>query len=137
METRIAVGGLSQLSRALKAVDNEAPKRLRLALNAAADELISHVRPKIPAVSGNARQSVKARSTRTSARITVGGTRAPYFPWLDFGGQGRVRGRPPARQFITEGRYVYPTLAEIRPQIERILDKAIGDVVDGAGLQED
>lgn len=137
METSIRVGGLAQLSRALKAVDNEAPKRLRIGLNQAADLLIQHTRPKVPTVSGRARASIKARSTRTSARVAVGGTRAPYFPWLDFGGQGRRSGRPPARVFYNEGRYVYPTLAEIRPQIEQLLQDAIADVVASAGLQED
>lgn len=137
METSIRVGGLAQLSRALKAVDNEAPKRLRIGLNQAAELLIQHTRPKVPTVSGKARASIKARSTRTSARVAVGGTRAPYFPWLDFGGQGRVAGRPPARTFYREGRYVYPTLAEIRPQIEQLLQDAIADVVSSAGLQED
>jgi hypothetical protein len=136
VETRIAVGGLSQLSRALKAVDNEAPKRLRLALNAAADELISHVRPKIPAVTGAARRSLVARSTRTAARVAVGGKRAPWFPWLDFGGQGRVAGRPAPRPFLKEGRYVYPTLREIRPKIEAQLQDAITTVIRNAGLEE-
>jgi hypothetical protein len=137
MEQRIAVGGLAQLSRGLKAVDAQAPKELRLALNRVAQLLIDTAKPQVPSVSGAARRSMVARSTRTSARIAVGGKKAPYFPWLDFGGQGRVAGRPPARPFLRDGRYVYPTLRRIRPKIEAELGQAITAVVAAAGLQED
>jgi hypothetical protein len=137
MQARIAVGGLAALNRGLRAIDGEAPKQLRLALNSAAELLVQHTRPEIPDVTGAARRSLVARSTRTSARVAVGGRRAPYFPWLDFGGQGRVKGRPAPREFIREGRYVYPTLARIRPQIERQLQDALSAVIHNAGLQED
>jgi hypothetical protein len=133
---KIEVEGLAQLSRGLKAVDAAAPKELRVALNSAAQLLIDHVRPKIPAVTGAARRSLVARSTRTAARVAVGGKRAPWFPWLDFGGQGRVAGRPAPRPFLKEGRYVYPTLREIRPKIEAQLQDAITTVIRNAGLEE-
>ena len=136
MEHKIAVGGLAQLSRALKAVDADAPKALRLGLNDAAQLLIDEARPTVPEVSGAARRSMVARSTRTSARVAVGGKKAPHFPWLDFGGQGRVAGRPAPRDFITEGRYIYPTLRRVRPQIEARLQASIGQLIADAGLKE-
>lgn len=137
MEQRIAIGGLAQLSRGLRAIDGEAPKQIRLAFNEAADLLIVEARPTIPSRSGAARRSLVARSTRTSARVGVGGKRAPYFPWLDFGGQGRIAGRPAPRAFIREGRYIYPALNRIRPDIERLLDVKLSAVVAAAGMQED
>lgn len=137
MRTRIAVGGLAALNRSLRAVDAEAPKQLRLALNSAATLLIDEARPDVPADTGAARRSMVARSTRTSARVSVGGKKAPYFPWLDFGGQGRRPGRPAARPFYPDGRYVYPTLARIRPRIEQQLGQALSAVVSSVGLQED
>ena len=88
-DLKIEVGGLSQLSRALKKVDAEAPKQLRIAFNNAAELLVQGTAPKIPVRSGAAKRSLKARSTRTSARVSVGGNNARYFPWLDFGGPGR------------------------------------------------
>lgn len=136
-DLKVEVGGLALLSRALKAVDSEAPKQLRLAQNEAADLLIGHTRPKIPELTGAARRSMVARSTRTSARVSVGGKKAAYFPWLDFGGAGKNPGRPAQRPFYTEGRYVYPTLREIRPLIERQLQDSIAAVVRNAGLKED
>lgn len=136
MEHKIAVGGLAQLSRGLKAVDADAPKALRLALNGAAQLLIDVAKPTVPEVSGAARRSMVARSTRTAARVAVGGKKAPHFPWLDFGGQGRIAGRPAPRDFIAEGRYIYPTLRRIRPRIEASLQDAIRQVITDAGLQE-
>jgi hypothetical protein len=136
-DLKIEVGGLAQLSRALKKVDSDAPKQLRIGLNNAAGLLVDRVRPKIPSLTGAARRSLVARSTRTSARVAVGGKRAPYFPWMDFGGAGKKAGRPAQRPFFKEGRYVYPTLREIRPQIEKQLQDSISAVVRGAGLVED
>jgi len=137
VQTRIAVGGLGALNRGLRAVDGEAPKQLRLALNDAAQLLIDEARPEVPSETGAARRSMVARSTRTAARVAVGGKRAPYFPWLDFGGQGKVAGRPAPRPFLPDGRYVYPTLARIRPRIEARLQEGIAAVIAGAGLQGD
>lgn len=137
METRIAVGGLAGLNRGLRAIDKEAPKALRVALNEAATLLVDRAKPDVPSVTGAARRSMVARSTRTSARVAVGGRKAPYFPWLDFGGQGRVKGRPAARPFIREGRYIYPTLRRIRPEIEAQLQESISAVIRRAGLEED
>jgi hypothetical protein len=137
MEARISVGGLARLNRGLRAIDNDAPKALRLALNEAAQMLVDRARPEVPSVTGAARRSMVARSTRTSARVAVGGKKAPYFPWLDFGGEGRVKGRPVARPFIREGRYIYPTLGRIRSEIEAQLQESISAVIRGAGLEED
>jgi len=137
VEAKIEVGGLARLSRGLKAVDTDAPKELRLALNAAANLLVEHTRPKIPQLTGAARRSLVARSTRTSARVAIGGKRAPYFPWLDFGGQGRRPGRPAQRQFLREGRYVYTLEPPLLGKIEQQLQDSITAVIANAGLEAD
>lgn len=136
-ELKIHVGGLAQLARGLKAVDAAAPKELRLRLNAAANILVDAAKPKIPSVTGAARKSLKAMSTRTSARVSAGGDRARYYPWVDFGGEGRIPGRPSKREFLKEGRYIYPTLRLKRPEIEAELREGISAVISNVGLQED
>lgn len=136
-DLKVEIDGLAALSRGLKRIDTEAPKQLRLCFNGAAELLVDKTRPKIPSRTGAAARSLKARSTRTSARVAVGGRKAPYFPWLDFGGEGRIAGRPAAREFLKEGRYVYPTLRQIRPDIERSLRDGISAVIAGVGLVED
>lgn len=137
MDAKIQVEGLAALNRGLRAIDSEAPKQLRLAFNEAANTLVDKARPTVPSKTGAARASMKARSTRTSARVAVGGRKAAYFPWLDFGGEGRVKGRPAPRPFLKEGRYIYPTLRRIRPDIEQMLSDGLSAVVANVGLQED
>lgn len=136
MEAKISVKGLAEFNRGLRKLDSEAPKGLRIALNGVADSLVQKVRPQIPRKSGAAANSLKAKSTRTSARISMGGRTAPYMPWLDFG--GRVgRDRSVHRKFFKEGRYLYPTLRRERPEIEKLLGQALTAVARNAGLDVD
>lgn len=136
-DAKISVEGLAEFNRGLRKLDSEAPKALRIALNGVADLLVGKIRPQIPRRTGAAAASLKARSTRTSARIAVGGRKAAYYPWLDFGGEGRVKGHPAHREFIKEGRYVYPTLRVERPTIEDKLGQALVAVAVDAGLDVD
>jgi hypothetical protein len=137
VDEKIGVEGLAQLSRSLRRVDAEAAKQLRLVGNEAADVLIDDTRQVMPHRSGKAASSLQARSTRTSARVTAGGNKAPYYPWLDYGGEGRIRGRPAAREFIKTGRYLYPTLARDKQKITNLLQTGIVAVAQGAGLDVD
>jgi len=129
----IRVVGLREFGRALKTLDANAPKGLRLAANDAAEFLIGRVRPLIPRRSGNAANSLTARSTRTAVRIAIGGRKAPYYPWLDFG--GRVgRNRSVVRPFIKEGRYLYPEFRRSRDEFETVLAQALTKVAEDAGM---
>lgn len=131
----IRIEGLSQFSRALKKLDADAPKGLRLAFNEAAEVVVQRVRPRVPKRTGKAARSVKAKSTRTQARIAAGGPSAPQFPWLDFG--GRVgRKKRTVRPFIKEGRYLFPGLSESQREIEAVLERALSGVIRSAGLEE-
>lgn len=132
----IHIEGLKDLQKKLKAVDKEAPKQLRIALNEVAEFVISKGRPQVPKRTGAAQRSWKARSTRTESRVSYGGSRAPYMPWLDWG--GRVgRKKRTVRPYMTEGRYLYPTVKKYRSQIQGIGDDALADVARDAGLDLD
>jgi hypothetical protein len=135
-DVKIGVTGLAEFNRGLRKLDSEAPKGLRVALNGVADLLIDSTRPKIPRRTGRAAASLKAKSTRTSARVSVGGRNARYYPWLDFGGKTGIR-RSVDRAFFKEGRYLYPTLREIGPDIGRALEVALTEVARNAGLDVD
>jgi hypothetical protein len=136
VEAKIRVEGLAAFNRGLRKLDAEAPKGLRIALNGAAELLIDRTRPQIPKRTGAARASLKAQSTRTSARVAVGGRKAPYYPWLDFGGK-TGRNRSVDRRFYSEGRYLYPTLGRVRAEIEDALGTALTAVARDAGLDVD
>jgi hypothetical protein len=129
----LGITGLKEINKALRQIDSDAPKGMRVALNGCADFLIDKVRPQIPKKTGAAARSLKARSTRTSVRIAVGGTSAPYYPWLDFGGKVG-KNDSVVRPFFTEGRYIYPTFRTSKEEFTKIMDGAVMAVVVGAGL---
>jgi hypothetical protein len=136
MDVKIGIDGLAEFNRGLRKLDKEAPKGLKVALNVAADLLISHTRMVVPKRTGAAAKSLQAKSTRTSARVSVGGKKAPYYPWLDFGGK-TGRKRSVVRPFYKEGRYLYPTLRKINPEIQAALAGALEQVARDAGLDVD
>lgn len=119
---------------ALKEVDANAPKGMRLALNRVATALVEKVRPQFPRLTGSAGKSVKAASTRTAARVRMGGSNAPHAPWLDFGGSVG-RNKSIKRTFIKGGRYLYPTLERMQPEIETMIQQELDNVAEGAGLE--
>lgn len=136
MAEAIAIDGLSQFVRNLKALDRETPKALRVAFNAAVDVVVQDARSGIPTKSGRAKGSVKAKSTQTASRITGGGDRAPYYPWLDFG--GRVgRNRSIKRPFLKEGRYIYRAYFANRAKYVELLEDALVDAAHRVGIEVD
>lgn len=130
----IAVSGLRELSRSLSKVDAESAKQLRIVFNEAAELVITTARPRIPRRSGKAAGSLKTKSTRTAVRVAFGGPKAPYYPWLDFGGRTGRR-KSVVREFITDGRYVYPAYYQRRPDIIVAMQEGIERVARGAGLE--
>lgn len=136
MADAIAIDGLNQFVRNLKAMDREVPKALRLAFNAAADVVVQDARPKVPSRSGKARGSVRARSTQTASRVVGGGSRAPYYPWLDFGGRVGRRGSID-RPFLKYGRYIYAAWYANQPRYVKLLEDALLDAARSAGIEVD
>lgn len=138
MTEPIKIDGLAQFTRDLGKIDPELPKLVRLVNNKAADLVVDEARPLIPRRSGKAAKSLRAQSTRTAVRVTEGGKRAPYVPWLDFGGSVG-KGKSVKRPFIREGRYIYKAYRAKRDsgQFEQVLTTGLIDVVTGAGIEVD
>jgi phage gpG-like protein len=135
MGEKIQVSGLREFQKALKQMDADLPKQLRVALNEASGVVIDYAGSHMPSRTGRARASLKARSTQREARVGLGGRKAPYAPWLDFGGEGRRRGRPSARPFIKSGRYVYKGLEVKRDEVTEIMSSALTELARTAGLE--
>ncbi|HEY9418033.1 MAG TPA: HK97 gp10 family phage protein [Pseudonocardia sp.] len=132
---KIQVTGLRDFQRQLRAMDAGLPRQLRLVLNEATGVVIDYAQPRIPRRTGRAAASLKARSSQREARIAVGGRRAPYYPWLDFGGEGRIKGRPANRPFLKSGRYVYKGLEVKRTQVTDIMAAGLAQLGRDAGLE--
>lgn len=139
MAEAIRIEGLAQFSRALRKLDADAPKGLRVALNTGARLIVTGAASKFPRKSGRAVGSLKAKSTRTEVRVSEGGPRVAYVPWLDFGGTIRLpnRRRVIERPFEPEGRFLYRTYYDEQDHLAEVLARALIDVVRSAGLAVD
>lgn len=133
MAEAIRIEGLKEFRAGLKRMDKDLPKAIRIALNSVVDIVVDDARPRIPRRTGRAAASLKSQSTQSAARIKAGGSRAPYFPWLDFGGRTGPGGSV-VRPFYKKGRYVWLSFADKRTEVTKALEGAMVDVATGAGL---
>jgi hypothetical protein len=131
----IKIDGLKEFQRALRDMDRDLPKQLRVILNDAVGLVLDWARPRVPSRTGRARGSLKARSSQREARAAIGGRKAPYMPWLDFGGEGRAAGRPAARPFIRKGRYLYAGLDAKRDDVTEVMSRGMTVLAESAGLE--
>lgn len=136
----VKIQGLRQFVKGLKDMDSDLAKAVRLAFNEAADIVADDARPRIPRRSGRARGSLKVASTQKLARVRAGGNRAPYYPWLDFGGQigaraGKARGQRGRRPFLKDGRYVYRSYDRKRPEFIEAMRDGLVKVARDAGVE--
>ncbi|KAB1925150.1 HK97 gp10 family phage protein [Micromonospora noduli] len=133
----IRIDGLAEFSRNLRKLENDLPKGIRLAGNEAAELVVTGARAAMPRRTGRAARTVKAKSTRTAARVSSGSARVPYVPWLDYGGEGRRKGRPAYRTFKKDGRYVYPAFYRQRDAVQQVLEQGLLRVAKSAGVEVD
>lgn len=132
----IRITGLRELKRDLGKLDKDLPKALRLAANSAAELVVSAARPRVPSgpgKGGHAASSIKAASTATAARISAGGKKYPYYPWLDFGGKVGPN-KSTSRPFLKQGRYIWKAYADNDKKIADKLEEELIKVAKSAGL---
>ena len=133
-DVRYEVRGLRELKAAFRKVEGDLKTELKEGFKAIAEDVAGAIRPKVPKRTGRAAGSVKARGSLRGGAIAFGGSAAPYYPWLDFGGRVGINKRI-ARDFLTEGRYVYPTIREKRDDIIEHTDDLIGHLARKAGFE--
>lgn len=132
----IKVEGLREFRRALKRATGEAPKGLRLAGNVAAKIVVDAAKPRVPTgpgKGGHASSSIKAASTQTAVRVSAGGKRYPYMPWLDFGGSVGPRKRS-HRPFLKKGRYIWWAFDAHTDDVQQALIAELGGLARDAGM---
>lgn len=134
MADTIKISGLKEFNKSLKQIDKDLPKAVRLALNEAGDVIVDYAKPRVPKKSGRAARSVKAKSTRTAVRVAGGGKRAPYYPWLDFGGAVGPD-RSVKRPFLEHGRYIYRGYFLNKDRIVEVAQTELVKVAEQAGFE--
>jgi hypothetical protein len=139
---KIEVRGIREFQKAIKQVDAELPKKLKEGFKNIATTVADEAKTKVPRKSGKAAGSIRPRSSQKGAGIAFGGSAAPYYPWLDFGGS-TGRGHQPKqsgsgaikRPFMKEGRFIYPTIRAKNAYITDTVDEVIKDLSEEAGFE--
>ncbi len=133
----IGIAGLDQFVRNLKQLDRDLPKALRLSFNEISKIVVDDAQRLVPSVTGRTRKSLKAKSTQKAARLSGGSNGVPWFGWLDFGGEGRIKGRPAYRPVKKEGRYLYAAYYKHRDEIPALMEQALLEIAQQAGVEID
>ncbi len=127
MGFRIEAVGLREMRRALKAVDAQLPRELRLVLNQGSKAIAAEAVPRMPKKTESLRKSVRPRSTQTEGRVMAGNAKVPYAGFIEFGGKVG-KNKSVRRKFVKEGRYLYPAFERRGPQIKRLIERAFDDL---------
>lgn len=127
---RVEEKGLAPFRAAIERASGQGQERLDAVLVAAAESVVTRARRGVPTLSGKARASIKA----TGLAVRGGGSRAPYYPWLDYG--GRVgRKKSIARSWRSGGRYIYPALTAEWMGLMTDAERELVDLARDAGLE--
>lgn len=134
-------------------MDRESVRALNAGLKGAVQPLAQQIAATVPTDTGRAQSTVRVTSSGGTVWLKGGGARAPYFPWLDFGGQ--LPGHRPRRKKammwsgaqhpsasaaganrtkIRSGRYIYPGAER---HAEEVVDRTaiiFDDVARSAGF---
>lgn len=136
-ESAVRVEGLAELRRALGGIDKALPKHLAKRLKAVGERVAANARGRMPSRSGRARSSVKAGTSGNTAHVQGGRKAIPYYGWLDFGGTLRPTGgrrNTQRRPKLKKGRYLYPAIDAMGPQIKSGASDAFSDTKRQLGL---
>lgn len=130
----LSINGLRELQAALKQMDGETQKQLRVVFNQAAQTVVGGAARRVPVKTGTARKSIRATSGQREAKVSGGSKKAAYYGWLDFGGAvGRKKNT--RRRFLQEGRYIYPAYSANADSIQKALERSILQLAQQAGLE--
>lgn len=126
------VTGLSELRSALLKAEKIEPAQIKSMLKEVSAEVISKAQPRLrsqihdPRSTGRLEASMKPSATVRTASIVLGTPiRTAYAGWWEFGGPKRKSRRPPNRDYVKEGRSLYPSLADAREEIQATTEKVV------------
>lgn len=138
----LKVDGLADLQKALRQIDRDLPRELAVGLAGAAEIVADEARRHVPVLTGKAKASIKVRKSQRAAALAVGGNKAPWYPWLDFGGRvgpGRTGPRTGSvqRDVLRGGRYIYPALETKEDAVKAEVDQVLERLARKAGFEQE
>lgn len=151
------IAQMRDLQQRLKFWNPAEANAFRSGLRRAIAVIANNAKKKVPKLIGSAKKSIKpiadlgsspspkggVNSSRGPGKagffgVKAGGDDVPYYKWLDFGGttgRGHKMGKNKGaikRKFLSDGRYLYPAVAESKSEVlnmlEAALDKAVSDL---------
>lgn len=121
---------LSSWQAAMGRFSQNADERIRKMLATAAETVADDTLRLVPrGPSGDARASLKA----SGLAVSMGGSRAPYGPWLEFGGRVGIN-ESVSRTFVPGGRYIWPSWTKNRTDILTAMERGMADLADESGF---
>jgi hypothetical protein len=120
---QVALVGLNALNRDIKrATDNAGPIYAVMAQagKEAAAPVASQARSTYPVgPTGRLAADVRVSGTRSGAAVRVGRASIPYAGAVDFGGW------PPGREFLADGRYLFPAAVSLASESAQLYENAL------------
>ena len=77
--------------------------------------------------------SVRASGTRTGASVRMGSKQVPWAGWVEFGGTRRKPFRS-SREYVKDGRYLFPAARGLAETSERLYTDALERVFTSSGV---
>lgn len=130
----VDIDGLDELQKALRSTADGLDDAVRAEFLDEAKRIAADARGAVPRRTGAARATVDAQLVDGAAAIVAGGRRAPYFPWLEYG--GRVgRNDSVSRPFVKDGRYIGRAVDASISDIEAAALRGAVEAARAAGLE--
>lgn len=124
----VRVDGLRELGRALKNLEEGLQKEIPRTLKPIAERVASKARGRINSRTGRLAGSIRSFASQRGAGVRMGKKGIEYAGPYEFGGY------PASREFIAEGRAIYPTFKDEAPRVEREVVEALGGLIRKTGL---
>ena len=106
---------------------------IRKALNEVAQVVVDEAKSSVPVRSGRLAGSIRAQSSQSSAKVVMGKANVPYAGFIEFGGWVG-RNKMTKRNFIREGRYLYPAFIKHARRLNPMAMEVLSRVARRAGL---
>ena len=139
----VAIVGIKALTRDINKLtdDERGPlfKAIQAAGKTAADPVAAATRSALPTSDRDTRDagklagSVRSSGTRTGATVRMGSKAVPWAGWVEFGGKRR-RPHLSQREFVKDGRYMFPAARGLAERSEQLYSAAMSKVFDTSGV---
>ena len=139
----VAVVGIKALSKDINRLtaDQRGPllKAMIAAGKTAADPVAAATRTALPHSerktpdAGRLAGSVRTSGTRTGASVRLGSKAVPWAGWVEFGG-ARHRPWQSSREFVKDGRYMFPAARGLAERSAQLYSDALERVFETSGV---